>query len=316
MRGTAHLPIMDQNQTDPARWRDDAALRAAATPGAALATVTQIDGSFSRRTGAQLAIRADGCFAGDLADGCLEAALAEDARRLGGSDVPREKLRYGAGSPNIDFRLPCGGGLDVLVDAAPDAGLCADAVRALDARRPAALAWSLEGGAMEPGDVDRPTGRNGAHFNRRYAPPLRLLLCGAGPEMDAARQLGASMSVLVETLWPQGSKGGSLSLGRAPEGVTVDPWTAILLLFHDHEWERGLLPWALETDAYFIGAQGGAQARAARAAMLNELGFGAEAIARVRSPVGLIERARDPMVLAMSALSQIVAAYESFAYEG
>ena len=50
--------------------------------------------------------------------------------------------------------------------------------------------------------------------------------------------------------------------------------------------------------------------------MLNELGFGAEAIARVRSPVGLIERARDPMVLAMSALSQIVAAYERFAYEG
>ena len=298
----------------PARWRDDAALRAAAGGAAALCTVTRIEGSFSRRTGAQLAIREDGSFAGDLADGCLEAALAQDAARLRDSETPRAVLRYGAGSPNIDFRLPCGGGLDVLVDAAPDRALCAQAVRALDDRHPAALAWPLDSKPMERGELSKPSGGDGARFNRLYAPPLRLLLLGAGPEMDAAKQLGVSMGLIVETLAPRGSGDGILALGRAPEGVAVDPWTAILLLFHDHEWERTLIPWALGTDACFIGAQGGAQARMARAAMLEQLGFGAAAMARVRSPVGLIERARDPMVLALSALSQIVAEYEVHAH--
>ncbi len=203
----------------------------------------------------------------------------------------------------------------MLVDAALDAALCSEAVRALDDRRPAALAWPLTGGAMERGDDERPTGRDGDRFNRRYVPPLRLLLLGAGPEMDAAMQLGRSMGLIVDALTPRGETSGTLSLGTAPDGVAVDPWTAILLLFHDHEWERGLLPWALNTNAHFIGAQGGAQARMVRASMLDELGFDDTATARVRSPVGLIERARDPMVLAMSALSQIVATYERFAYE-
>ena len=306
--------------TEPARWRDDAALRAAAGGAAAqtptaLCTVTRIDGSFSRRTGAQLAIRGDGSFAGDLADGCLEAALAADAARLAIADNPREVLRYGTGSPNIDFRLPCGGGLDVLVDAAPDRALLAQAVQALDRREPAALAWPLDGSAMTMGDARKPSGTDGALFNRRYAPPLRLLLLGAGPEMDAAEQLGGAMGLPVESHRPQGSQGGSLALGRAPQDIAVDPWTAVLLLFHDHEWERDLIPWALGTPACFIGAQGGAQARAARGAMLEQLGFNADAVARVHSPVGLIAHARDPMVLALSALSQIVAVYEGFAHE-
>ncbi len=309
------MRFMDRNDTNSAaRWRDDAALRAAADGAAALCTVTHIDGSFSRRTGAQLAIRADGSLAGDLADGCLEAALAEDAARLAGTDTPRRTLRYGAGSPNIDFRLPCGGGLDVMVDAAPDRALCQQAARALDDRQMAALAWPLNGGPLEAGDLGEPNGASEGRFNRIYAPPLRLLLLGAGPEMDAAAKLGAAMGLIVETLEPQSSDGGSLALGRVPQERVVDPWTAILLLFHDHEWERILIPWALQTPAFFIGAQGGAQARAARSAMLETLGHHAAARARVHSPVGLIERARDPMVLALSALSEIVADYETYAH--
>ncbi|WP_420606435.1 XdhC family protein [Novosphingopyxis sp.] len=306
--------MSENNIPDAARWRDDAALRAAADGAAALCTVTRIDGSFSRRTGAQLAIRADGGFAGDLADGCLEAALAEDAARLRGSGSPRAVLRYGAGSPNIDFRLPCGGGLDVLVDAAPDRALCADTVRALDQRCAVALSWPRDGGPMGRGDASRPSGVDGDRFNRRYAPPLRLLLLGAGPEMDAAEQLGVSMGLIVETRTPLGNDGGTLVLGRPPTDIAVDAWTAVLLLFHDHEWERSLIPWALESDACFIGAQGGAQAREGRMAMLGELGFDDCASVRVHSPVGLIGRARDPMVLALSALSEIVAHYEALAH--
>ena len=87
--------------------------------------------------------------------------------------------------------------------------------------------------------------------------------------------------------------------------------TAIVLLFHDHEWERALLGWAVTTSAFYIGAQGGAKAREDRAADLSGQGFTHETIQRVRSPIGLIKHARDPVVLALSVLSEIVAEYEA-----
>ena len=54
---------------------DSEALFACATHGGALCTVVGIDGSWSRRLGAQLAILPDGTMRGSLADGCLERAL-------------------------------------------------------------------------------------------------------------------------------------------------------------------------------------------------------------------------------------------------
>src|SRR5690606_39506250 len=56
----------------------------------------------------------------------------------------------------------------------------------------------------------------------------------------------------------------ALSIGRRPAGLSADPWTAIVLLFHDHEWEQAILEWALDTPAFFIGAQGGFEARRAQ----------------------------------------------------
>jgi xanthine dehydrogenase accessory factor len=93
----------------------------------------------------------------------------------------------------------------------------------------------------------------------------------------------------------------------------VDPWTAIILLFHDHEWERAILPWALGTDAFFVGAQGGAPARVERDAYLAGLGLDSAMLAKLKSPIGLIPHARDPQVLALSVLAEVVRDYEALA---
>src|SRR4051794_10301068 len=104
---------------DPRPWNDDSeALFACAANGGALCTVTAIDGSWSRRLGAQLAVLPDGSTRGSLADGCLERALAAEAQAGG----HRRVLRYGADSPFLDIRLPCGSGIEVMVDPAPDRG--------------------------------------------------------------------------------------------------------------------------------------------------------------------------------------------------
>src|SRR6185369_8791945 len=69
----------------PATDEDQAALRLAAqVPDTALCTIVGIDGSYSRRRGAQLAVAPDGRMAGSLADGCLEKELAAQAEAARG----------------------------------------------------------------------------------------------------------------------------------------------------------------------------------------------------------------------------------------
>jgi len=266
-------------------WADDrAALRAACEPGVGLCTVVGIEGSFSRRVGAQLAVGPDGAIIGSLADGCLEKQLASEVAAASGPVVKR----FGAGSELIDFRLPCGSGLDVLIDPGPDRAACRAAVERLDGRDAAGLALPC---------AELP--------ERRYIPALQLQLFGEGPELDALLALAGAAGMAVA-----GRGKDALSLGKQPAGLAVDAWTAVVLLFHDHEWEQAILEWALATPAFHIGAQGGFEARRMRIERLAERGVPPEQLSRVRSPVGVITRSREPGVLALSVLAEIVGEYE------
>lgn len=269
---------------------DQAALRlAAAVPGTALCTIVGIDGSYSRRLGAQLAIAPDGRIAGSLADGCLEKELASQAAEARASGSGPALLRYGAGSPFIDFRLPCGAGLDVLIDPAPDRAALAAVLARLDAREPAALALPAPSPLAQ----------------RPFVPTLRLVVLGAGPEPEGLVRLAAAQGLPAQLLVPE----RDLALGRAP-AASLDRWTAVVLLFHDHEWEPALADWALRSPAFYVGAQGGRTAREARRDRLAEMGHDEATLARLRSPVGLIPNARDASTLALSILAEVVAAYE------
>ncbi|MDE2404770.1 MAG: XdhC family protein [Sphingomonadales bacterium] len=261
---------------------DSEALHAVARAGGALCTVVRIDGTWSRRLGAQLAVLPDGSTRGSLADGCLERALADEAAK----PEPARVLRYGQGSPFLDIRLPCGSGIDVHVDPAPDRAALAAATAALARRECARLAV-------------------GDGFTRTYLPRLRLVICGSGPEVRALARLGAAQGVDIVLATPRGEGGdAALSLGQPP-AIAIDRWTAIAVLFHDHEWERAILPWALAGPAFHVGAQGGRGAREARREWLDSA-----ALARLRSPIGLFAHARTPSVLALSILAECVSEYE------
>ncbi|QZH75024.1 MAG: XdhC family protein [Erythrobacter sp.] len=265
---------------------DHAALRAACTPGVGLCTIVNIDGSFSRRLGAQLAVHPDGSVVGSLADGCLEAEIARQVLAGGEQRV----LRYGAGSPMVDFRLPCGGGLDILIDPAPDRSACRAVVGELEERCEARLAL--------PEFSPLP--------QRRFVPALHLLLLGEGPELAAMAHIAMAAGLPVEV-----RERDALSLSQRPDFLSADRWSAVVLLFHDHEWERAILEWALTTPAFFIGAQGGAPARSAREAALAEAGFAPQQVARILSPIGTVKHSREPVGLALSVLAGIAGAYEA-----
>lgn len=264
---------------------DHAALAMACEDGTGLCTIVNIDGSFSRRVGAQLAIGSDGLLTGSLADGCLERQLAADIARC---DKP-EIVRYGRGSTKIDFRLPCGGGLDILLDPAPDRNACKAVLELLDARKPGSLALPS----------------NDYLASRHYIPRLRLLAYGEDPELGALGDLALASGIPVDRLDTR-----SLSLGRAPDLPPPDRWTAAILLFHDHEWETAILRHALSGSTFYIGAQGGANAREARLLQLSKEGVSQADLGRIRSPVGAIPSSRTPRSLALSIMCEIVSEYD------
>jgi xanthine dehydrogenase accessory factor len=123
--------------------------------------------------------------------------------------------------------------------------------------------------------------------------------------MELAR-IAAAFGICTEVHTPD----NGLALNSVPSGVKVDRWTAIIMLFHDHEWEGVLLEWALSTQAFYIGAQGGEKPRKQRIDWLKSRNVADDMIQRIISPMGLILRARDARTLALSALADVVDHYE------
>jgi xanthine dehydrogenase accessory factor len=133
--------------------------------------------------------------------------------------------------------------------------------------------------------------------------------------LHLARSFGALVEIyspdvqIVEAGRAAGAPATRLVSQSAPPSLAGDPWTAFLFLFHDHDWEPPLLARALEASSFWIGAMGSRQTQSARGEALKTLGVDPAAIARVHGPIGLIPHTRDPATLGLSALAEIVGAY-------
>ncbi|HVI97779.1 MAG TPA: XdhC family protein [Sphingomonas sp.] len=286
-----------------------------------LATITDLTGAGARGVGAHMAVLDDGESAGSFSSGCIERAIVAEALDVLRDGASRS-VRFGQGSPYIDIRLPCGGGMDVLFLADPAPHVIERAFACLDARRPASLHLNPAGRLSvrsEPAATE--TGWKNGTFAVRHSPTLRLVLVGQGAEMLMALKLARSFGADVELYSPDrqivaagladGAASVRLNSANGPVDLHGDPWTAFLFLFHDHDWEPPLILKALETPAFWVGAMGSRTTHAARCAMLAAHGASEVAIARVGGPVGLIPASRDPATLALSALSEIVGAYRT-----
>lgn len=286
-----------------------------------LATITELAGTGARAVGTHMAVLDNGDSAGSLSSGCVEAAIIAEALDVLRDGASRT-VRFGHGSPYIDIRLPCGGGMDVLFLADPPTDVIERALACLDARRPVALILGPGGSlGLACEAVARSGGWQKGIFTITHAPPLRLVLLGHGAEMLTSLRLARSFGALVELYSPEadvleaglaaGVPSVELISASSPVQLQGDPWTAFLFLFHDHDWEPPLIARALEAPSFWVGAMGSRQTQLARGAALIEYGVAAEAIARVRGPVGLIPGSRDPATLALSALAEIVGAYRA-----
>lgn len=285
---------------------------------AALVTIVGLDGPFSRPLGAQLAVAGDKRFAGSISGGCLEQALTEEAQ-LAIREGTNRVLRYGRGSPYLDVRLPCGGGIDLHVDASPDLELLRKAVALGRGRKTYSLAFDPSSQRSSLRLLDSNDAKP-KEFVRRFEPRLRIVLAGRGWEIVAMSQMAQTSNVelvvasqepaTLDFCKPYANDLIRLTTPAAAPALPLDPHTAVACLFHEHEWEAPLLLDALRSPAFYVGALGSRQTHQRRVETLLALGAGPDDIARLKGPIGLFP-SQDPRSLAVSALSEIIKEWTS-----
>lgn len=267
-----------------------------------------------------MAVAEDGSYAGSFSGGCIEAAVVAEALEALSDDRIRE-VRFGAGSPYIDIRLPCGGSVDLLFNPLKETSVIDDVLTAMRARRPISITLPRHGGdpALLP-----PAGKWGFELaedrlDLHYIPPLRLAIFGDGSAVEAleraAHTYGADVSIFTpdEAIIARAAdRGSDVTRLVTPErfvDMRMDRWTAAIFLFHDHDWELALLQAALEQSPFFAGAMGSRVTHQHRLGRLRDMGMDDKMLEQIVAPIGLIASTRDPETLSLSILIQVVADY-------
>ncbi len=291
----------------------------------ALVTVMAVEGSSIRNPGTHMAVCEDGDFAGSLSGGCIENAVVTEAQEALREGKPRV-VRFGAGSRYIDITLPCGGGIDVHFQPLASQEFAEQCNTAIAARKPFTVQIGggevayLDGWQELKADVASGIGTFG------HWPQPRLCIIGHGASVEALAKLAGAMEIgsgvlspdadICERLTTLGPPAQLLTRTSDTHLLSSDPWTAFVFLFHDHDWEVKLLARALELPHFYCGAMGSRKAHSARSEALLASGVPADAVASINAPLGLFHSSRDPETLALSALSEIVRAYQSADFAG
>lgn len=253
----------------------------------ALVTLVETSGVSPRPVGSQLAVCETGESSGLITGGCVEAVLVHDA--LDAIQKGKNRLElYGAGSRFKDIVLPCGSGLTIQFDVTlPDSDI-ALVIAARQARQVSRLET--------------------AGFSRLYMPVCRLVCAGRGPIVAAIARMADLLEIETVIYSPDRYYENCHPLTSTEDfdPAVLDAFSALVLVFHDHDAEPEILKKALTSDCFFIGALGSRKAQAARLNTLTMDGVGAAHLARIHGPVGIDISAATPPEIALSIMSQVV----------
>lgn len=300
--------------------------RDAALKRTVLVMVGAVEGSSMRNPGTIMGVAEDGSFEGSLSGGCIENAVVSEALDTLKAGKPRV-VRFGAGSPYLDIKLPCGGGLDLHFSLVPDYDkLLRACTRSVALRQPFSLRVTPDGVRHEEGwrptafDADQCTGV----FGYWPLPTFRIVGHGAGVEALArqARAMGCHTRTLtpdtrIETsLRNDGFVAQVLKRRTQTDLLESDPWSAVIFLFHDHDWEIELMERALSLPHFYLGAMGGRKAHTVRCEALLARGVAQEKLDAIKAPIGVFHSSRDPDTLALSTLAEVIKAYQDTDFEG
>ncbi len=310
----------------------------------ALATVIDVQRSAPRPPGSKMAVNEHGEIAGSVSGGCVEGAVAEIADGILRGDPP-QLVHFGiADSDAWDVGLPCGGEIDVWVEAyepgrfeaVARAGGRAAEVTVLEGAAPGAKllveADGARSGSLGSPELDDEAARVATELlwaetsERRdglfvdvVGPAPRLIVFGA---VDIAASL---CTVARATGWrpyvidprarfatPDRFPDADEVIAAWPEEAVaqiggVDPATSIVVLTHDPKLDDAALLLALSSPARFIGAMGSRRAQAKRRERLVAAGISEDELERISAPVGLDLGGISREETALSIMAEIVA---------
>lgn len=149
------------------------------------------------------------------------------------------------------------------------------------------------------------------------APPVKLLIFGAGadavPLVNAAFSLGWQIAVydhrsafLTEERFAHADELIMTTRDEPPQ-IVADNATAIVIMNHNYDRDKAVLPSALRSSAFYIGALG---PKKRTNQILDELAqtgtaFTEDGLAHLRSPAGLDIGADTPEAIAISIIAEI-----------
>ncbi|MET0990768.1 MAG: XdhC/CoxI family protein [Lacisediminihabitans sp.] len=298
----------------------------------AVATAVSIDGSAPRTVGTSMAF--DGVeVVGSIAGGCVEGAVVGVCEEVLDDGIART-VEYGVSDETaFSVGLTCGGRIRVHVQLLTDD--VADQLRAATAggaagtasvlsvvraehrtRIDAELAARIAIGESGLGVIDC-DGELVEAFFEVSTPAPHLIVFGAmefsAALTQAARMLGYRITVCdPRPLFATAARfpGGEVVVSWPTTWLAaqpVDERTMICVLSHDARFDAELIALALDTPAGFVGAMGSRTTHDRRVASLRERGVTEEAIARLRSPIGLDIGASTVEETAVAILAEIIA---------
>ncbi len=309
----------------------------------ATATVVSTERSAPRDPGAVLAVSEKGEVAGSVTGGCVEPAVYEEAQAVLAGGPPR-LVTYGiADDEAFEVGLPCGGTVQIFVDAL-DPSLVSPIAEAVRSEQPVALAVALTGpsagskhlvygGAETNGELAERArellgrGETGILtlgdeqvFVSSFAPRPRLYVFGAIDFASALARLGRFLGYYV-TVCDARAKFATPERfpdvdelvvdwpDRFLERSPVDERTAICVLTHDDKFDVPILKVALAGPAGYIGAMGSRRTTERRAERLRAEGVSDEELGRIHAPIGLPIGSRSPEEVAVAIAAQIIAVF-------
>lgn len=206
-------------------------------------------------------------------------------------------------------------------------------------RRAAVLVTAIEGGEqrlVEPAglasdplgeqiDAAIRAGKSGMveHEGRSFfltvqVPPVRLVVIGAVHISQAlapmAKLAGFDMTIVdPRTAFATPERFPDVPvIADWPETVLppmkIDRYTGVCCFTHDPKIDDPALEEALRAECFYIGALGSRKTHGKRVERLTAKGFGADAIARIKAPIGLDIGAVTPQEIAVSVLGEIILA--------
>lgn len=279
----------------------------------ALATLVNVEGSSPRPIGSQIGVSETGDAVGMITGGCAEKAIITEALQCMKEGV-NKTVRYGAGSPYLDVVLPCGSGIDVYLETQNCAPIVSAANTALNRRAPVHVEIDYKNGRSLVVASDSATSADA--IRKILEPGYRILAFGEGSNLISFCTIANAAGYDIEAHSPDEE---ALAFLEASEikvrhihqsesfgDLGIDAFTAVITLFHEHEWEANILKAALNSDANYIGALGSRKTHEARLENLQDITAPWQPPSVIRGPVGLNIGAQNPNEIALSILSEIV----------